>query len=93
MEEKFICRCQEVTEEELEAAIADGAVTMNEIKRWTRAGMGLCQGKCCSKQVMNLLAKKTGQAPGSIKPATYRNPVRPMMIGSMTKEEEQDASR
>jgi NAD(P)H-nitrite reductase large subunit len=93
MEEVFVCRCEEVTVKELEAAIADGAVTMNEIKRWTRAGMGLCQGKSCSKLVINMLAKKTGKAPSEIKPATYRNPVRPMMIGSMTKEADNDAHR
>lgn len=93
MEKVFVCRCEEVTIEELEAAIADGAVTMNEVKRWTRAGMGLCQGKSCSKLVMKILARRTGKDPSEIKPATHRNPVRPMPIGSMTKEEDEDACK
>ncbi|MFY9380998.1 MAG: (2Fe-2S)-binding protein [Eubacteriales bacterium] len=88
MDEVFVCRCEEVTQEELQKAIADGAVTMNELKRWTRAGMGLCQGKGCSILVMNILAKSTGQSPADVKPAHYRNPVRPMPINSMIKEEE-----
>lgn len=88
MDELHVCRCEEVTREELEAAIADGAVTMNEVKRWTRAGMGLCQGKTCSKLVMSVLAQKTGQSLADIKPFTYRNPVRPMEIGFMTKGED-----
>ena len=74
--------------QELEQAIADGAITMNELKRWTRAGMGLCQGKTCAKQVMAILAQKTGQKPADILPPTTRNPVRPMRIGCMTKEED-----
>lgn len=88
MDELFICRCEEVTRQELEQAIADGALTMNELKRWTRAGMGLCQGKTCAKQVMALLAQKTGQNPAAITPPTSRNPVRPMQISCMTKEAE-----
>lgn len=88
MEEVFVCRCEEVTVEELEKAIADGAISMNEVKRWTRAGMGLCQGKSCSRLVMGMLAKKTGQSHAEVKPAHYRNPVRPMPIGSIIKEEE-----
>lgn len=92
MDEVFVCRCEEVTREELEAAIKDGAVTMNEVKRWTRAGMGLCQGKTCSKTVMAMLAQKTGKSAAEILPATFRNPVRPMPIGCMTKEDDDDAS-
>jgi len=68
MDEVFVCRCEEVTREELEAAIEDGAVTMNEVKRWTRAGMGLCQGKTCSKTVMAMLAQKTGKTGGGDPP-------------------------
>jgi bacterioferritin-associated ferredoxin len=93
MEEVFVCRCEEVTREELEEAIRDGAVTMNELKRWTRAGMGLCQGKTCSKTVMAMLAQKTGKPLSEIKPATYRNPVRPMPIGCMTKGGQDDDAR
>lgn len=82
-----ICRCEEVTQEEIKAAIEDGATTMNEVKRWTRAGMGLCQGKTCSRQVMRIIAEETGRPLKDIPPATHRNPVRPMEIGLMTKEE------
>ena len=43
-EELIICRCQEVTEKEILEAIADGATTVDGVKRRTRACMGLCQG-------------------------------------------------
>jgi bacterioferritin-associated ferredoxin len=83
----YVCRCEEVTEEDIEEAIKNGATTLNEIKRWTRAGMGLCQGKICSKNVARILSKKTGQDPGILEPSTYRKPVRPVRIEALSKKE------
>ncbi|MBZ4653474.1 MAG: (2Fe-2S)-binding protein [Peptococcaceae bacterium] len=78
--ETYICRCEEVTREEIEAAIKNGATTMNELKRWTRTGMGLCQGKMCSKNVSRILSEATGQKPEEVLPSTFRQPVRPVRI-------------
>ena len=78
--EIYICRCEEITLREVEAAIAEGYTTLNEIKRRTRAGMGLCQGNTCGKLVARLLAEKTGMSPGNIVPATRRPPVRPIKM-------------
>ncbi len=36
----LICRCEEVTEEEIRRAIKEGADTITGVKRRTRAGMG-----------------------------------------------------
>lgn len=78
MSEEYICRCEEVTREEIEAAIEDGAVTMNELKRFSRVGMGLCQGRTCRRLVERILAEKVGQPLNEIQPSTYRQPVRPV---------------
>lgn len=80
MSDLIICRCEEVTRKEIEDAIADGATRMDEVKRCTRAGMGLCQGRTCRKQVERILSEKTGVAPKDIKPSNYRQPVRPMKL-------------
>ena len=45
----IICRCQEVTRQEILDAIEQGATTVDGVKRRTRAGMGLCQGKTCER--------------------------------------------
>ncbi len=84
----LICRCEEITEEEVLEAIADGARTVNEVKRRTRAGMGLCQGKTCSHLVMQILARQTGQAPAEVPPGTSRPPVRPLKLAALASEEE-----
>ena len=39
----IICRCREVTEEEIVQAVRDGASTVDGVKRRTKACMGLCQ--------------------------------------------------
>jgi NAD(P)H-nitrite reductase large subunit len=79
----IICRCQEVTYGEILDAIADGATTVEGVKKRTRAGMGLCQGKTCQRLVQRILAEQTGQNPADIKPSTFRVPVRPIRMGIM----------
>lgn len=74
--ETFICRCEEVTREEILAAIADGATTVAGIKLRTHAGMGLCQGRTCRRLVSQLLAQETGVPTADILPPTSRPPVR-----------------
>jgi NAD(P)H-nitrite reductase large subunit len=79
----LICRCEEVLEEEILQAIDEGASTVNEVKRRTRAGMGLCQGKTCSHLVMQLLSRKNQISPSSVIPGTARPPVRPLKLGAL----------
>lgn len=81
-EDIVICRCQEVTEQEILDAIADGATTVDGVKRRTRACMGLCQGKTCGRLVERMVAQQTGQNPVDVKPQKSRMPVRPVKIGS-----------
>lgn len=81
-EDILICRCQEVTEQEILDAIADGATTVDGVKRRTRACMGLCQGKTCGRLVERLVAQQTDQDPADVKPQKSRMPVRPVKIGT-----------
>lgn len=57
-----ICRCELVTEGEILAAIHRtlGAVTLDGIKRRTRAGMGRCQAGFCSPRTVEILARELG---------------------------------
>lgn len=72
----IICRCEEITLGQIKEAVALGLTTVNEVKRYTRAGMGLCQGKTCGRLVMRILAQETGQNLARITPSTARPPVR-----------------
>lgn len=83
MKEKglIVCRCEEVTEEEIIKAIKEGAETLTGIKRRTRAGMGLCQGKTCQRLVTRILSQEKGKGPQEILPFADRPPVRPVTFG------------
>ncbi|HBN80615.1 MAG TPA: hypothetical protein DD433_04460, partial [Ruminococcaceae bacterium] len=43
----IICRCEEITKGEIRRAVHEGMWTLTEVKRFLRAGMGLCQGQTC----------------------------------------------
>lgn len=80
----FLCRCEEVTREEIEEAIRDGATTLSGIKKRTHAGMGLCQGRTCGRLISELLREK--KSPDQILPPTSRPPVRTAKIQEFLEE-------
>ncbi len=57
---RVVCRCELVTEAEVQDAIDRGARTLDGIKFRTRAGMGRCQGGFCASRCMTLLAERSG---------------------------------
>ncbi len=61
----LVCRCEQVTEAEIRAAIRRpvGARSIDGVKRRTRAGMGRCQGGFCSPRVMEILCEELGVSP------------------------------
>lgn len=64
----------------LETLLEDGPANPDQIKRLTRAGMGVCQGRRCRDQVSMLLAIEAEQPFGSIPLASHRAPVRPLPL-------------
>lgn len=58
----IICRCEEVAEAEIVAAIHSPvpATTIDAIKWRTRAGMGRCQSGFCMPLVAEIIARETG---------------------------------
>lgn len=80
-EDIIVCRCKEVTKAEIIEAIKDGATTIDGVKRRTKAGMGLCQGKTCERLVAKIISEQTGISMEELIPATKRIPVRPIKIG------------
>lgn len=56
----IVCRCENVTEGEIVAAIKAGARTLDGLKFRTRAGMGRCQGGFCTTRCMELLSRELG---------------------------------
>ena len=58
--ETIVCRCEDVFRSEIDEAIESGARDLNQLKAWTRCGMGPCQGRTCSEAIEAILASKVG---------------------------------
>ncbi len=58
----MVCRCEEITEGEIVAAIHNNppAYNVDAIKRRTRASMGRCQGGFCVPVIVGILARELG---------------------------------
>lgn len=82
----IICRCEEITEQEIRDAIRKFSLrTVDEVKRLTRAGMGLCQGRTCGLLVEKIISEETNKKVSEIFPSKKRPPVRPIKIGLLAK--------
>ena len=82
-EDMIVCRCEEITLGEIKQAIREGARDVTGVKRRTRAGMGLCQGRTCEKLVQAILRQELGNSAQEISSGTPRPPVRPVTFGAL----------
>lgn len=59
---EIICRCETISKGEILAAIHSPvpAVTVDAVKRRTRAGMGRCQGGFCGPRILDILSEELG---------------------------------
>jgi NADPH-dependent 2,4-dienoyl-CoA reductase/sulfur reductase-like enzyme len=79
----LICRCEEVRAAQVDAAIEEGALDLNDVKRLTRCGMGFCQGRICSQVLVPYIAQKTGRSPEDIGQFHPRPPIKPVPLGAL----------
>jgi bacterioferritin-associated ferredoxin len=85
--ETVVCRCEDVIRSEIDAAFEAGARDVNQLKHFTRCGMGPCQGRMCGDVAAELLAQLAGGR-DAVGYWTGRPPLRPVnlneLIGSFT---------
>lgn len=62
-EGRIVCRCEQVTEEEIVDALHRGIKlkTIDAVKRRTRATMGWCQGEFCRSRVIEVVEREYGE--------------------------------
>lgn len=81
--ETIVCRCEDITLEQLRDWIGQGYRTLDELRRIARLGMGQCQGKNCRLLALFELAAATGSEPGELELNTWRPPLRPVSISAL----------
>ncbi len=79
----LVCRCEEVTAGAVRAAVRDGCGGMNQLKAYTRCGMGPCQGRLCGPVAIEVLAQARGVPVGQIEPLRTRFPTKPVSVGEL----------
>lgn len=89
MEDKtIVCRCSDITIEEIRQAIGDGYTTFDELKRVLRTGMGPCQGRTCMPIILRELSIMTGVPVEELTPGRNRPPVNAVSLGAIAEQGE-----
>ena len=73
----ILCRCEDVTADDVEHAVAAGFQSIEEVKRYTGFGTGPCQGKECLVAVARAVARASGVPVAALRPFTARAPLSP----------------
>ncbi len=87
-DETQVCRCEEIPATEIRQAISEGANTMNDVKRRTRAGMGVCQGIFCTRTIAAMIHTTAGVPLENLVPMTARPPARLIPLEQIAASEE-----
>ena len=82
----IVCRCSDVSLEEVRAAIHEGYHTFEELKRVLRTGMGPCQGRNCMPIILRELSVITGVPLEDLEPGRSRPPVNAVSLGSIAEQ-------
>jgi NAD(P)H-nitrite reductase large subunit len=85
-DDMVLCRCEEVTKGAVRKAVHDGMYTLQEVRKYLRTGMGLCQGQTCGKLVSRVIANELGISPLDLEPAVSRAPMRPIEMKILANE-------
>ena len=75
----IVCRCEDLTREDILALIEEGYCTIDEIKRVSRAGMGPCQGRTCRMLIAQELSNYYKIPMEEVLMSTFRPPTKPWL--------------
>ena len=81
----IVCRCEEVTADQIRKALESGLLNPNQVKAQTRCGMGPCQGRMCGLTLSEMIAD---HEKGNIAKADYfriRPPLKPITLEQLSK--------
>jgi NADPH-dependent 2,4-dienoyl-CoA reductase/sulfur reductase-like enzyme len=82
-DETVVCRCEEVTASNLRARAAEGRPGLNQLKAFTRAGMGPCQGRQCGYTIAHIVAAAQNRSVEEVGFFRIRPPLKPVTLGEL----------
>ena len=82
-DETMVCRCEEVTAGELRERATQGRPGPNQLKAFTRAGMGPCQGRQCGYTMAHIVAAAQNRPIEEVGFYRIRPPLKPVTLGEL----------
>lgn len=79
----IVCRCEEVTAGEIRHHARNQSNGINQIKTYTRCGMGPCQGRYCGQTVAEIIADETRTDIAEVGYYRIRHPIKPLKLGEL----------
>jgi sarcosine oxidase subunit alpha len=77
---RFVCLCEDVTEKDLEQAVAEGFDEIEMLKRYSTVNMGPCQGKVCGQTAAEICGRLTCRDLAAVGTTTSRPPATPVEL-------------
>ena len=82
-DDTIVCRCEELTAGEIRKAAAIGQPGLNQLKCYTRAGMGPCQGRQCGYTVAHIVAQAQSRKVADVGFFRIRPPLKPLTLAEL----------
>jgi NADPH-dependent 2,4-dienoyl-CoA reductase/sulfur reductase-like enzyme len=82
-DDTMVCRCEEVTAGALRRLAVTGVAGPNQMKAFSRCGMGPCQGRLCGLTLTELIASTQRRSPTEVGCLRVRAPVLPVTVGEL----------
>ena len=79
----FVDMIADVSVADIRLALREGYESIEHVKRYTTAGMGIDQGKTGNVNVIGLVADILGKAPADVGTTTFRPPYAPVEFGAI----------
>ncbi len=83
--ETIVCRCEEVTVDQIRKALESGLMNPNHVKAQTRCGMGPCQGRMCGLTLSEIITDHGNLNIADIDNFRIRPPVKPITMDQLSK--------
>lgn len=82
-DDTIVCRCEELTAGDIRKAAALTPLGPNQMKAFTRAGMGPCQGRQCGYTVAHIVAATQQRHVSEVGFYRIRPPLKPVTLGEL----------
>ena len=82
-DDTMVCRCEEVSAGTVREVVEIGCRGPNQVKAFTRCGMGPCQGRFCASTVEQIIAHERGVGVEAVGRYSVRPPLKPVTLGQL----------